>query len=348
MMKKVLHIISTDVYSGAENVACQIINIFKQSYDMSYVAKMGSNKEKLDSLKIKYIPIKKMNYLYLKRVIKKEKPDILHAHDAKACVIASMFSKKCEVIGHIHGNHENMRTKTIKSFLIKVLSKKMKKIIWVTPSAFNDYYYKKNVLNKSIVIENVIDINKIKYEILNDKNDYPVYDLVYLGRLSYPKNPIRLIEILKKIKKDRTNIKVAIIGTGEFENYIRTEIDNSGLGENVDMYGFVSNPYKILNQSKIMIMTSRYEGVPMCALEAVSLGIPIVSTPTDGIKNIIEHGKNGYLCDDDEELASYILHLLNDNNNYEVISKYTLKKGNEINDLQEYKNKIERVYESED
>ena len=59
---KVLHLISTDVFSGAENVACQIIKQFEKDkkYDMVYCSKIGPNKERLDSLEIKTLPIKNL------------------------------------------------------------------------------------------------------------------------------------------------------------------------------------------------------------------------------------------------------------------------------------------------
>lgn len=59
--------------------------------------------------------------------------------------------------------------------------------------------------------------------------------------------------------------------------------------------GFRKNPYKILKNSQVMIMTSRWEGLGMCALEAMALGVPVVSTPTGGLCEIIEDGKNGFL-----------------------------------------------------
>ena len=49
----------------------------------------------------------------------------------------------------------------------------------------------------------------------------------------------------------------------------------------------MSNPLRLLECSKVMIMTSKYEGLPMTVLEAMALGVPLVSTPVDGLKDII-------------------------------------------------------------
>lgn len=63
-----------------------------------------------------------------------------------------------------------------------------------------------------------------------------------------------------------------MIGTGEMENKIKELLMSNKKLSNIKFLGFNSNPYKILANSKVMIMTSRWEGTPMCALEALSMG----------------------------------------------------------------------------
>ena len=75
-------------------------------------------------------------------------------------------------------------------------------------------------------------------------------------------------------------MQCAVIGTGELEEVTKTLSHNKGLDNNLHFLGFMSNAYGILEHSKLMIMTSRWEGTPMCALEAMALGVPIVSTPS--------------------------------------------------------------------
>ena len=93
-----------------------------------------------------------------------------------------------------------------------------------------------------------------------------------------------------------------------------------------------------------MIMTSRWEGLPMCALEAMALGVPIVSTPTDGLKEIVEDGKTGYLSDKDDVLIDRCLDILKNEKLYQRLHQKTLEKAAIILDIESYKEALDRVY----
>lgn len=346
-MKKVLHLLSTSIFSGAENVACQIINSFldNKEYEMVYVAVIGQNKKPLNDRNIKYIDLKKFDLKHIKKIVEEYKPDIIHAHDIRATIMASYFSKKVKIISQIHGNHENMRFFNLKTILYNIATKKVSKIIWVSQSAYDNYYYKNNIKDKSVILYNVINPIEIKDKSKLDNNDYK-YDILFLGRLTYPKNPERLIEILKNIIESYNELKVAIVGDGELRNNVEELIKKYNLERNIDMLGFRTNPYKILLNSKILILTSRYEGTPMCALEAIALNKPIVSTPTDGLKEIVIDGETGFLSNDNSLIEKNILNLLNNKKLYNEISKNVEKNNLKINNIKEYKRKIKNIYDN--
>ena len=60
----------------------------------------------------------------------------------------------------------------------------------------------------------------------------------------------------------------------------RAVCQSLGLQKNVQFLGFQSNPIKMVHDSKVMVLTSRWEGTPMCAMEAMAVGTPVVSTPS--------------------------------------------------------------------
>ncbi|KRN50440.1 hypothetical protein IV49_GL002088 [Kandleria vitulina DSM 20405] len=343
--KVVIHLLSSNFYSGAENVACTIINNIKDDYELYYCSPNGTIENNLKTYGINYIPINNISINDLKKIINKYKPDIIHAHDNKATVISSFFSSRCMIISHIHGNNKIMNTINIKTILFNYCSKRISKFIWVSKSSIDGYYFHKKVMNKSIILPNVIDDKNIQLKANESKIDKE-FDVVFLGRIGYPKNPERLIKIIELLYEKNNKISVAIVGDGEDRLKITNIVNKSVFKSNITFFGFLANPYPILKNSKILIMTSLYEGTPMCALEAQCFGKPIVATPVDGLLNIVENGYNGFLSDIDEELADNILLILN-KKNYSYYSNNSISRFKEINSLEKYLKIIKDVYEGD-
>ena len=122
------------------------------------------------------------------------------------------------------------------------------------------------------------------------------------------------------------------------------EIHGDEVQDNVHFLGFQNNPMKMVADSKVMILTSRWEGTPMCALEAMALGTPVVSTPSDGMKDLIENGVDGYLSDEDAVLAEDILKIVEDPDHRRLLSENAAKKFAKINDEEKYNDTILACY----
>lgn len=310
---KVLHLLQSNQFSGAENVVCQIIGMFKdnESVEMAYCSQDGPIKDALSERNITFYPMSVLCVAEVKRVINEYKPDIIHAHDMRASFVAARSCGKIPLISHIHNNAFQSRGLSVKSIAYILAAKKAKHIFWVSESAYNGYFFKRFFKKKSSVLRNIIDIDSLRKKMNCDSNCYD-YDVVYVGRLTYPKHPERMIEVLSKVCEKKSDVKIAIVGTGDLEDVTKQLVAEKGIENNVDFLGFRSNPLKIMHDAKVMIMTSRWEGTPMCALEAQSLGLPIVSTPTDGLCEIINDGKNGFLSNDNSVLADKIVEIITD------------------------------------
>ena len=106
----------------------------------------------------------------------------------------------------------------------------------------------------------------------------------------------------------------------------------------------MNNPYGILSKAKVMVMTSRWEGLPMCALEAMALGIPIISTPADGMRYAVLHGETGFLSEEDDELVENIASVIRDDARRAQLSENTLQRSRKIMDEQVYKSTLLSCY----
>lgn len=344
---KILHVLSSNKFSGAENLACQIIEMMKEipELEMAYCSPDGDIRYALKDRNVNYIPISSISKKEIKKVLELYRPDVIHAHDMRASYICARACGRVPLISHIHNNAFDSQRISIKSIAYLFAAYKAKKIFWVSSSSQSGYRFSYFVRSKSSVLHNVIDIDALKRKIELDPNDYK-YDIVYLGRLSYEKNPLRLLNVMTKVIKANPTIKLAIIGSGALEEELIFKCKDLRLDDNVEFLGFQNNPYKILSQSKVMVMTSLWEGLPMCAMEALSLGVPIVSTPTDGLKDIIISGVNGYLSDDDSEIAEKIVDIISDENIRESLSNNAIFLFNDLNNIIDYRTKLLETYNS--
>lgn len=343
---KIMHLLQSNRFSGAENVVCQIINMMGSYNDieMAYCSRDGQIREALYERNIEFLPIRNLTVKEVKRIIKEYKPDLIHAHDMRASFIGALACGNIPIISHIHNNNFDSRGISLKSIAYLYAALKAKHIFWVSDSSYEGYYFHNLFKKKSEVLYNIISIDNLYSKMALDNNNYN-YDIVYLGRITEQKNPLRLMKICKEIVDQLPSVKIAVIGTGNLEDDTHKEAERLQLGSNVTFLGFQSNPYKVLHDSKLMIMTSLWEGTPMCVLEAMSLGVPVVSTPTDGVKIVVDNGKTGYLDETDEGLVNSCKTILTDTMLRENMSDASIKRARELMDVEKYKKRIKNAYE---
>ncbi len=117
-------------------------------------------------------------------------------------------------------------------------------------------------------------------------------ELLFVGRISDQKNlPI----LLYGIKKAKTDYYLTLIGEGPEETKLKRIVRENGLKEKVHFVGWSDDPWKATGQKGFLVMSSLYEGFPVTAIEALLSGMPVISTPVDGIVEIIKPGVNGFL-----------------------------------------------------
>ena len=347
MIKTVLHVLSSRTFNGAENVVCQInrmIHKADNSIEIIYCSLDGPVREYIEENNIKFIPVKSISIREIRRIIETVNPDLIHAHDMKASLMVALSCGKIPFVSHIHNNNVDASRVSIKTVSFLFVALKAKHIFWVSRSALDGYCFSKIVRKKSEVLYNVIDIDSLYEKAALDEKEY-FFDVIYLGRLAYPKNTQRLTKVLLAAIRKKSNLKVAIVGEGEDMPEIRGFIDENGIGNNIELLGYLSNPYKVLQCSKVMIMTSLWEGTPMCALEALAFGKPIVSTPVDGLCDLIIDDENGFLSDDDEMLSEKIVEIVSNPDEYARLSVAAKTIAINRMDLENYINRILSSYE---
>lgn len=121
--------------------------------------------------------------------------------------------------------------------------------------------------------------------------------IVAAGRLDENKNHTMLIHGFAKITKEYPNMQLVIYGEGESRPQLEELIVEKKLQDKVKLPGSVSDISQRISRARIFALTSNTEGMPNSVMEAMALGVPVVSTdcPCGGPAELIEHGANGEL-----------------------------------------------------
>jgi glycosyltransferase involved in cell wall biosynthesis len=135
-----------------------------------------------------------------------------------------------------------------------------------------------------------------------------------VGRLTAQKDFETLIKAFALVR-NKTETRLMILGEGPERTKLEQFVKQLGLENDVSMPGFVDNPYKYMKRSSVFVLSSRWEGLPTVLVEALALGLPVVSTDCpSGPAEILENGKWGRLVPvgAPKALADAILAAMND------------------------------------
>jgi len=126
----------------------------------------------------------------------------------------------------------------------------------------------------------------------------PTYDILWLGRVSHEKRPLMFVDILAELKNRSISFKAALVGSGPLDCKVKRKIEKENLDEFIDMPGWTNNPLEYYEQSKIYVMTSSREMLPLSMTEAMCVGCVPVVPPLGDIPELVDNGKNGILLED--------------------------------------------------
>jgi glycosyltransferase involved in cell wall biosynthesis len=116
-----------------------------------------------------------------------------------------------------------------------------------------------------------------------------------VGRFTPPKDFPNLIAAFGILRQQK-NARLMILGEGELRGELEAQIDRLGIGADVSLPGFVSNPYAYMSKSSAFVLSSRWEGLPTVLIEAMACGCAVVSTDCpSGPQEILAGGKYGML-----------------------------------------------------
>ena len=338
---RILHVLYMDRFSGAENVACRIIDLFRQEpgVEMAYCSRDGQIRQVLEERRIDFYPIADLTHNELERVIAQFHPDLLHAHDFRASIACSAFARRIPVISHLHNNPPWLKKPGPRSIAYAWSCRKYSRILTVSDSVLDEFIFGNRFRSKQFCIGNPIDTAWVR----NRAAEFDVpeaYDVCFCGRLSEQKDPLAFLDILSMLPAETTAV---MLGDGELRPAVEERLQTLGLTGRVRLAGFVDNPFPTMKQCKVLCMPSRWEGFGLAAVEALALGLPVICSDVGGLPGIVR-ADCGAICTVPADSARQIAALLTNPDLLAQKRQHALARADELDNCASYQEVLKHVY----
>lgn len=265
---------------------------------------------KVYNIEFQRSPLSRKNftaYREIKNLVKNQKYDLVHTHTpiASACVrLACRNNKDIKVVYTAHGFHFYKGAPLKNWIIFYPLEKWLSKYTDLLITINKEDYDKANNLFKAKRVEYVpgvgLGTKKIqdKITVKEDKRKElgvpsEAFLLLSVGELNKNKNHETVIKALATLKNQ--NIYYVICGQGPLEGYLHELITELELNLQVILLGFRNDIVDICKAANLFVFPSYREGLPVSLMEAMATGLPAVCSDIRGNKDLIEHGKGGYL-----------------------------------------------------
>jgi glycosyltransferase involved in cell wall biosynthesis len=169
---------------------------------------------------------------------------------------------------------------------------------------------------KACVIHNgIVDIPVANYD-LHKRFCVPsgIPIIATVARLSEPKDPIFAIKVAHRIKHAGYDFRLFIIGDGPLRKSCEELICELDMADTALILGTCNNVREMLPDIDIVLLFSKWEGLPISVIEAMFAGKPVIASNVGGLSELVSHGVNGFLLDkfDIEQASHYIIELIED------------------------------------
>lgn len=125
-------------------------------------------------------------------------------------------------------------------------------------------------------------------------------DLAYVARLTRRKRPDRFVEVVRRVAQIRPNVRAVIIGDGPETEDLHRQIEADGLLSNISMMGIRTDVQELVGNSRVFVLTSRWEGLSIALLEAMAAGSVPVASDVGDLADVVINGETGYLVEEED------------------------------------------------
>jgi len=342
LKKKILFIITYLELGGAQKQLLSILQYLnKDLYDIHLIS--GSEGYLVEEFKkVKGISLKLSPYLrreinlffdilafvHIYRYTKNHSFDIVHVHSPKASVLgrwAAYFAGVKNIIYTVHGwpFHKlmNFFSYWLYWFIEFISAKITNKIVVVSKADFKFAIDSRiTKINKLELIYYGIDIDKFSPTLTFRRESFiDNKKIIVVSSFKKQKGLKDFLNVARLIISKISDVRFIVIGNGPMFRAIKKNIKKDGLDNNIQLVGWQKEIEPYYKDASLLLLTSLWEGLPVSLIEAVAVGLPVVTTDTGAVRELIKDGKNGRIVGikDTISIKEACLNILNHYSNWQ-------------------------------
>lgn len=288
---RVLQIVPNMQQGGIENFIMNVLrnidrNRYKFDFLVHYSGDFFFDKEienygcKIYKLSVRNDKNYKKYFKELKLFFKNNQYDVVHCHMMSVSYIELKYAKKYSNAITICHSHNTSTDKSIKGFIKSIFIKFADRYADFRLACSNkagNYAFGRK---KYYVINNGININRFKYNLnyrIIKRNELKIKQdeilIGNVGRMSYQKNQLLLLDVFSRMISKNENLKLLIIGDGELKTKLIDKIDELKISDYVILLPNQKDIEKYYSAMDIFVLSSRFEGLPLTGVEAQINGL---------------------------------------------------------------------------
>lgn len=230
--------------------------------------------------------------LKLARSIRRIRPRVVHTHNAGPLIYGALAARLASVPAVIHTRHHG-RDHVIDHrsiALSRAASKLVDRVVCVSRDGARVAEEEGISSRRLGVIWNGIDVERF-----DQSGPIPSGPVVLVARLRPEKGIEHLIAAVSRIAASHPNLRVEIAGDGDMETSLRELVASKGLEDRITFLGHVEDVPALLRRASCLVLPSLTEGISLTLLEAMSRGLPVVTTRVGGSPEVVVDGETGLL-----------------------------------------------------
>lgn len=310
---RVLHVVSGDLWAGAEVQVWQLLRaaVGIESVELhAVVLNPGELADRLNDVGVRVTILNETSLSFprltraLRKLARNWRPSVIHTHRRKEHLLGALAGQACgaALVATVHGRPEftcselNLRQQALRILENTVLAKVHDRLVAVSDDLAGEL---PGGPQHAVVIPNSVDVESVRSAAQGPgsalQNSH--VRIGFLGRLVRVKQVDRMLEMMVMLEAERPgHFALHIVGDGPLSDSLQAKAQDLGLDGIAFFHGFKRNPLTLLARMSALLFASVHEGLPMTALEALALGVPLISPPIESLSRLISESGMGQVA----------------------------------------------------